>query len=109
MEIQDKNNKLIAEFMGRKGKHNPELYTWKGITVLTDDIWFYVSDAKFHKSWDWLMPVIKKIDSEANTEMDFADFDNYRSTWVMIDKPSKYDIDYVYRQVVDYLTNKKVV
>lgn len=57
-----KDNKLIAEFIGRKGNNNPKLYTWKGITVLTDDIWYYISDAKFHSSWDWLMPVVEKIE-----------------------------------------------
>ena len=41
----EKNNKLIAEFMGIDTK-------WANST---DDTYDY------HKSWDWLMPVVSKI------------------------------------------------
>ena len=40
------DNKLIAEFM------------WEHSIVLD------VSDTKYHKSWDWLMPVIDKCYQE---------------------------------------------
>lgn len=64
-------NKLIAEFMG--GKNHPLLIPY---TPEPDDIWFNVDnypeihpdssmwklhELKYHSSWDWLMPVIKKI------------------------------------------------
>jgi len=41
-----KDNKIIAEFM------------WKHSIVVD------VSDTKYHKSWDWLMPVIDKCYQE---------------------------------------------
>lgn len=55
------NNKLIAEFMGLK------MYT-DGIS------WFdksFNSLKKYHKSWDWLMPVIEKIEESCSTTLHF--------------------------------------
>ena len=51
------NNKLIAEFMGRCGKEYPDMY-WVNIE---DTTWTTIDNMKFHKSWDWLMPVVEKI------------------------------------------------
>jgi hypothetical protein len=62
------NNKLIAEFMGfveddkiytNKSKSNPLPPFWnQGFSnkCCEDDI-------RFHSSWDWLMPVLEKIES----------------------------------------------
>jgi len=62
--MKDKTYKAIAEFIGRCGKHNKLLYTFKGIDrILEDDIWYNLSEAKFDSSWDWLMPVVEKIES----------------------------------------------
>jgi hypothetical protein len=55
-------NKLIAEFMGgeiRKGR--------KVETVMMDGVngpfvSERVSDLKYHTSWEWLMPVVEKIE-----------------------------------------------
>ena len=48
----EKNNKLIAEFMGVYSKENGYDYTKIGNKGVS-----------YHKSWDWLMPVIEKIES----------------------------------------------
>jgi len=57
------NNKLIAEFMG-------------GISVPNDYINFPVTNGinampisklKYHSSWDWLIPVVEKIESIGRT------------------------------------------
>ena len=86
------NNKLIAEFMGME---------------LGDDKTMYYDDAenlhpptpinelKFHSSWDWLMPVLKKINSEISP--------NTRGLWRMIINPTEYDIENVYAQVVEFI------
>ena len=42
------NNKLIAEFMGY---------------IYEDDI-LVPEEPQYHTSWDWLMPVIQKIEEE---------------------------------------------
>jgi len=56
-------NKLIALFVGRVGKINPNLYTFIGLHDITNDTWYRLDDTKFDSSWDWLMPVIDKIRS----------------------------------------------
>lgn len=50
-------NKLIAEFMGRKGKVNAHLY-WVNVPSVK---WVTIEQMQFHSSWDWLMPVAEKI------------------------------------------------
>ena len=49
-----KDNKLIAEFMGYEVKHG-KCYSPK----YNDGT---IAPMQFHKSWDWLMPVIESID-----------------------------------------------
>ncbi len=56
-----KDNKLIAEFMGYEVKHG-KCYSPK----YNDGT---IAPMQFDRSWDWLMPVVKKIygiDSEAD-------------------------------------------
>lgn len=52
-------NKLIAEFMGLEDGliH----YTEQG-----EDIYYSIQEVKYHTSWDWLMPVVEKINSDKN-------------------------------------------
>jgi len=45
------NNKLIAEFMGEK-------VGWQDLPIGTGG---YYVEVFYHSSWDWLMPVVKKI------------------------------------------------
>ena len=54
------NNKLIAEFMGI------ESYELRGYTmfVYEEDNHRTDVDLHYHKSWDWLMPVINKCYQE---------------------------------------------
>jgi len=51
-----KDNKIIAEFMGYEVKHN-KCYSPK----YNDGT---IAPMQFHKSWDWLMPVIDKCYQE---------------------------------------------
>ena len=65
-----KENKLIAEFMGLENQilSTGNIHSW------SDAPFFYITKnskeevmkgivkySKYHKSWDWLMPVIEKI------------------------------------------------
>ena len=53
-----KNNKLIAEFMGIETDENGMYrYTTSVDDYTTDDLSY------FEYSWDWLMPVVEKIES----------------------------------------------
>ena len=53
------SNELIAKFMGRPGKVRGDLY-WVNVPNI---MWVNISEMKFSQSWDWLMPVVEKIES----------------------------------------------
>jgi hypothetical protein len=65
------DNKLIAEFMGAKpfvlgGSTEYEMY---GVLDCIEDganekHYFIDDEMRFHESWDWLVPVLIKIESE---------------------------------------------
>jgi hypothetical protein len=74
---KEDSNKLIAEFLGYVSKEAPankEYHhnlasistTWRDRVIMenpdnfTD--YFDLSLAEYHKSWDWLMPVVEKIE-----------------------------------------------
>lgn len=68
---QVEGNKLIAEFMG--GKHNGGSYynfynglPIQGRTEKEYPAEWIETDLHFHSSWDWLMPVVEKIESMDN-------------------------------------------
>ena len=84
------DNKLIAEFM-QKGSEGFGFYDFDGRHYRLDEL-------KFHTSWDWLMPVLKKINLQLNP-------DNYNE-WRMINKPTEYDIENVHAQAVYFITDQ---
>jgi hypothetical protein len=62
------NNKLIAEFMGYKlfggnkyciDAHPQKRFVHKGL--LNESVDFTPEQMQFHTSWEWLMPVVRKI------------------------------------------------
>lgn len=64
MENIVENNKLIAEFMGLyKGFHafeyeSGQIPEW---AEKEESNTLFLTDLKYHNSWDWLMPVVEKI------------------------------------------------
>lgn len=54
MDIQQ-NNKIIAEFMGAKFDNNKYSHE-------SSEYYFEASELEYHFSWDWLMPVVDKIE-----------------------------------------------
>ena len=55
------NNKLIAEFMGwdiKSPTSMPRNLHLSNLELDNGEVWAY----KFHTSWDWLMPVVEKIE-----------------------------------------------
>jgi len=92
------DNKLIAEFMGYEVKHG-KCYSPK----YNDGT---IAPMQFDRSWDWLMPVLKKISLQLHPDVYDA--------WRMINRPTEYNIENVYNQVVEFiqeyrLTPKEVV
>ena len=57
------DNKLISEFMGITGEYNED----EKVVYLDSDIdgkgIYAFSDMKYHTEWNWLMPVVDKIES----------------------------------------------
>ena len=88
MDNITKNNKLIAEFMG------DSLYM------------LFPGSFKYHKSWDWLMPVVDKIDKLVPNGRTFIEYTE-DLWWVNLDKAwaesrvSK--IDATYKAVVEFI------
>jgi hypothetical protein len=91
----DEMNKLIGLFMGYQILHKKyQTQTWCSSNESTWDFsegfivcdinghevddndnepYFYIEDLPFKNSWDWLMPVVKKI-------YDFKDIDKYKES-----------------------------
>jgi len=76
------DNKLIAEFMGYEVKHN-KCYSPK----YNDGT---IAPMQFHKSWDWLMPVIDKCYQEHMSKH-------------IADAVMTCDIDEAYKVVVEFI------
>lgn len=55
-------NKLIAEFMGLKAYHDPEINWYLVPDGYSTHLTHNWSEPLFHSSWDWLMPVLEKIE-----------------------------------------------
>lgn len=79
MENIDRDNRLIAEFMGAYAQSdriegNALEYEMYGIIECIEDgenkqHFFRPEEMKFHTSWAWLMPVVEEIESLALHEL----------------------------------------
>lgn len=92
MKNTETNNKLIAEFMGVKPLQSP--YHWVHADVeyemygvldfIVDGVdekhFFRADELEFHKSWDWLMPVVEKI-YQLDSNADFFGSINLEATY----------------------------
>jgi hypothetical protein len=69
------NNKLIADFMGMEHCYRP--YGDGFMEVKENDSCVELEDLQYHESWDWLMPVVEKINSIAHEQelYDVADYE----------------------------------
>jgi len=63
------NNGLIAEFMGLRWETKPNYTGWyKGDNRIAGE-----DTLQFDKSWDWLMPVVEKIETIDDIKFSFTD------------------------------------
>ena len=95
----EENNKLIAEFMGLETPFNEisdaTLYRYKGIDEKGEyqfDIELH--EMRYHNSWDWLMPVVQKIEQDCEgVPQEMLNISLYS------------DINEVYKAVVEFIKN----
>lgn len=113
------NNKLIAEFMGHKvSKDHAEIqldktyeevnrYWTKHKHKTEGDIYTTgklvpVNGLKYHKSWDMLIPVVKKIQQMAHDDVKNEIRHRYEYNHLII-KLKHLDIDYLYKAVLEFI------
>ena len=108
----EKDNKLIAEFMGVNPTILGDEITYEmygAIDCIEDGVdeqhFFLEEQLLFHTSWDWLMPVVKKCFDTQHIE----EGQHYFINWVVQEKT--FDIDVVYAQIVEFIKdyNKGVI
>lgn len=100
-----KDNKLIAEFMGIKS------YEASGYTnfVYSEDNHRTEVDLAYHDSWNWLMPVVEKIESDERYDVDILQYgtrirDNQKEIVTNVaDISFNSKIDHTYDAVVRFL------
>lgn len=112
-EEQLQNNRLIAEFRGAKfmdcggGIHIAEVgrdFCPTGATSV--DLW----GLKYHTSWNWLMPVVEKID-QILPDDSFVLIEYNRCIIPVLEAEEPFDIDFVcntrleatYRAAVEFI------
>jgi hypothetical protein len=112
MKTTEEKNRMIAEFMG--GEFEKMHFNGVEQEVVTlinchqikmsQLMSVYTSNLLFHTSWDWLMPVVEKIETELKYEVligriysqvnIIGDEDNTISKWVCGDPKKKLEITY---------------
>ena len=107
-----KENKLIADFMGVQYKSDEDYF--KELTEMREDGIFYEqgymeSQLNYHESWDWLMPVVEKIESDDRYDVDILQYgtrirDNQKEIISNVaDISFDKKIDHTYDAVVEFI------
>lgn len=105
-----KSNSLIANFMGWKFKSNSRITNPIDSSAFyqhKDFRGFYLRDMQYHQSWDWLMPVVIKLQEIAGqyslgkiNNMFGLDFKSDNIEKCFIGTPN---INEVYESVIDFI------
>lgn len=106
-------NKLIAKFMGGKFRKSKDKNTLNKYFDLKDKGYFYYeNEICYHASWDWIMPVVEKIESFGfYTNILSADNDNKKHAMhiTLVNEEEQYSLWYeskilaVYKAVVEFI------
>ena len=112
------DNEMIAQFMGmQKNKYNE----WEGGWFLPEYVLcneghkkqFAIQDLAFDRSWDWLMPVVCKIDDLFGDD-DYIDdqINKVHNAVLKLDREiihnsvARFIIDYEIKEDIDFINNK---
>ena len=98
-----KDNKLIAKFMGMDYHHNDKSMMVKETPQGNEVV--FIDSLEYDTSWDWLRPVMVKIDTYANSDsLSIAEYEDYRNKYPLIAEASIHDdISETYKQVVEFI------
>lgn len=108
------NNKLIAEFMGLKFKED-EQYVKELKEMRSEGIFFeqghMLSELKYHTSWEWLMPVVERIEemgfsTQVNTigrQHQITKFEIFSGGADVLNRISKSKKEATYKAVVGFI------
>lgn len=96
------SNKLIAEFMGVESFSDSLASLHQGKINIDIDVY---EQARYHTSWDWLRPVLVKIDTYANSDsLSIPEYEDYRNKYPLVAEGSIYDdILDTHKQVVEFI------
>lgn len=90
-------NKLIAKFEGHQINFG---FKRDGILFFGEHI--SIDKLKYHKSWDWLMPVVKKI-SEFKDIQKYKESEGWLAYYSLETGLFEVDIERVYKTVVEFI------
>ena len=79
----DENNKLIADFMGIDTFHH-EVFGWYSNEEEHQSEEGKSTPLAYNWSWDWLMPVVEKIESINETDTSYGNLVDITTTYVRI-------------------------
>ena len=91
----EKNNKLIAEFMGYTHPFND---ITDATLYLVSHGTFNSSELKYDTSWDWLMPVVNKCYQDYGRNAHFLQHDEHLQESI-----KNREIDEVYQVLVEFI------
>lgn len=91
----EKNNKLIAEFMGCTHPFND---ITDATLYLVSHGTFNSSELKYDTSWDWLMPVVNKCYQDYGRNAHFLQHDEHLQESI-----KNREIDEVYQVLVEFI------
>ena len=67
LDLKAKDNVLIAEFMGITPNE-------EGVYQVSKHKGYDVENLQYHTSWDWLMPVVEKIEEDERYNIDILQY-----------------------------------
>ena len=110
----EKTNKLIAEFMGLTNHHNDSSVMLRKVSHNNEPLINEVVPLKalqYDTSWDWLMPIVEKIESlrdeNGNAYRFTIDMGNAQIEGTNIEiVGGSCKLDTTYQAVVEFITNQ---
>ena len=91
------NNKLIAEFMHLETSINHNSSEWYEKKIISSIITENANELNYHKSWDWLMPVVREI--LTLIDINQSDYDASALKFEVLDD----DINQAYKEVIEFI------